>query len=208
MAKDNDNESKGVSLAKGPVLIVGLALLAFGILAMLLGDATSFTADPPSGTVSGQTFLGLEVNGWSSLLCIVAGALLVFGSPLHWGAKAMSILIALVLGGAAVLAYLNEGSALGLLAANGLTQLAWIIAAVVLLLLAFLPRVGGGKKREERGFSAERVVERESADLGLAARRRTTRTHREPNGDGARVVAPADGTTPESRETSRREQGR
>jgi hypothetical protein len=33
MAKNN--HGKGVSLAKGPVLIVGLALLAFGILALL-----------------------------------------------------------------------------------------------------------------------------------------------------------------------------
>jgi hypothetical protein len=28
-----NNDSKGISLAKGPVLIVGIALLAFGILA-------------------------------------------------------------------------------------------------------------------------------------------------------------------------------
>ena len=162
MAKDKDRESNGVSLAKGPVLIVGLALLAFGILAMLLGGATSFTADPPSGMVSGQTFLGLEVNGWSSLLCIGAGALLVFGSPLHWGAKSMSILVALVLGAAAVLAYLNDGGALGIFAANGLTELAWVVAAGLLLLLALLPRVGGGDKDDEREFSARRVVERES----------------------------------------------
>jgi len=74
----------------------------------------------------------------------------------------------------------------------------------VLLLLAFLPRVGGGKKdgdedrgtREERGFSAQRVVERESADPDLAARRRATRTQRDSNGQADRdqVVAPADGT--------------
>ncbi len=165
MAKNNDN--KGVSLAKGPVLLVGLALLVFGVLALLLGGATSFSADPPSGTVSGTKFLGLEVNGWSSLLFIVAGALLVFGAPLHWGAKGMSILVAIVLGAAAVIGYLNSDSVLGIFAANGLTELVWLIAAVLLLVLALLPRVGGGKQDEraprrerERPVERERVVER------------------------------------------------
>jgi len=212
MAKNN--QDKGVSLAKGPVLIIGLALLAFGVLALLLGGATSFTAKPLSGMVSGTTFLGLEVNGWSSLLFVGAGALLVFGSPLHWGAKGMSILVALVLGAAAILAYLNKDSALGIFAANGLTELVWATAAVLLLLLAFLPRVGGGKKdeegdedrgnREERGFSAQRVVERESPDSELAARRTRVSSA---NGQGGDVVAPADGSTPESRETTRRDDG-
>jgi hypothetical protein len=160
VAKDDDD--KGVSLAKGPVLIIGLVLLAFGIAAIVIGGATSFTAKPLSGMVSGKKFLGLEVNGWSSVLCIVAGALLVFGSPLHWGAKGMSILVGLMLGAAAVLAYLNKDTALGIFAANGLTEIAWIAAAVLLLLLALLPRVGGGGKDEERQFSARRVVERES----------------------------------------------
>lgn len=202
MAKNNDNQ--GVSLAKGPVLIVGLALLAFGILALVLGGATSFTADPPSGMVSGKTFLGLEVNGWSSLLFIVAGALLVFGSPLHWGAKGMSILVALVLGAAAILAYLNQDSALGIFAANGLTELVWFAAAVLLLVLALLPRVGDGdkgkkeRKPEKQEFDAKRVVERE---------RVKSETSRTTNGreSGSGVVAPAEGTTPESRETTRRE---
>jgi len=35
------------------------------------------------GNVNGKQFLGIEVNGWSSLLFIAAGALLVFGAPLH-----------------------------------------------------------------------------------------------------------------------------
>jgi Domain of unknown function (DUF4383) len=160
VAKDNDD--KGVSLAKGPVLIIGLILLAFGIVAIVIGGATSFTAKPLNGMVSGKKFLGLEVNGWSSVLCIVAGALLVFGSPLHRGAKGMSILVGLMLGAAALLAYLNKDTALGIFAANGLTEIAWIAAAVLLLLLALLPRVGGGDKDAEREFSARRVVERES----------------------------------------------
>ena len=164
------NDGKGISLAKGPVLIIGLAMLAFGILALISG-ATSFAAEPLDGIVSGTKFLGLEVNGWSSLLFIAGGALLVFGSPLHWGAKGMSIIVGAALIAAAVLAFINEDSALGIFAANGLTELVWLAAGLLLLLLALLPRVGKGKgdddergRRQERGFSAERVVDRESPD--------------------------------------------
>ena len=164
------NNGKGISLVKGPVLIIGLAMLAFGILALISG-ATGFTAKPLDGTVSGTKFLGLEVNGWSSLLFIAGGALLVFGSPLHWGAKGMSIIVGAALIAASILAFVNEDSALGIFAANGLTELVWLAAGALLLLLALLPRVGKGKdetrdddrgRRQERGFSAERVVERES----------------------------------------------
>jgi hypothetical protein len=165
MAKDNG--TKGVSLAKGPVLIIGLALLAFGVLALLVGGATGFAAKPLSGTVSGKTFIGLEVNGWSSLLFIAAGALLVFGSPAHWGAKSMSLLVGLALIAVAILAYIHKDSALGIFAANGLTELVWLAAGGLLLLFALLPRVGGGRKdtrRDQREFSARRVVERERLD--------------------------------------------
>lgn len=165
MARNRDG--KGISLAKGPVLIIGLAMIAFGILALLSG-ATGFAADPPSGTVSGDTFLGLEVNGWSSLLFVAGGALLVFGSPLHWGAKTMSLIVGAALIAAAVLAFINQDSALGIFAANGLTELVWLAAGALLLLLALLLRVGGGKhddgddrgRRQERGFSSQQVDER------------------------------------------------
>src|SRR3954468_3973539 len=91
---------KGVSLAKGPVALVGLAMLAYGVLAFIFG-ATSFAAHPLHGTVNGDHFLGLEANGWTALLFAVGGALLLFGSPLHWGAKTMSIIVGLVLGACA-----------------------------------------------------------------------------------------------------------
>jgi hypothetical protein len=182
MAKDHDG--RGISLAKGPVLIVGLALLAFGILALLIAGATSFTAKPLSGMVSGKKFIGLEVNGWSSLLFIGAGALLVFGSPLHWGAKLTSIVVGIALIAAAVLAFVDDDSALGIFAANGLTELVWLAAGVVLLVLALLPRVGGRtndepRRREE--FSAERVVDRESVEG--PDRARSTRSHRDTSWD-------------------------
>ena len=160
-------QDNGVSLAKGPVLIIGLALLVFGIAALLFGGAHDFTGNPPSS----EQFVGLELNGWSSLLFIGAGALLVFGAPRHWGAKAMSMIVGFGLIAAAILALVNERGALGIFAANGLTELVWLATGALLLLLAFLPRVGGRRKptdtdyddRDKQDFSAKRVVERDRA---------------------------------------------
>jgi hypothetical protein len=199
-------KSKGVSLAKGPVLIIGLTLLAFGVVALLIGGAHGFTAKPLSGVVSGKKFLGLEVNGWSSLLFIGAGALLVFGSPLHWGAKLMSMVVGIGLIAAAVLAYINKDSALGIFAANGLTELVWLAAGALLLLLALLPRVGGGKQedddeyddRDKQGFSAKRVVERDRVAAGTKPPTRADRSERETTWDEGQDEAAA------SRQGSRR----
>jgi hypothetical protein len=168
MAKDS--KSKGVSLAKGPVAIVGIALLAYGISGLIFGG-NGFTSDPVSGTAQGTKWLGLEANGWSNLLFAGAGALLLFGAPLHWGAKSLSLTVGLVLGAASVIALFDGDDVFGIFAANGLTKLVWGIAASVLLVLALLPRVGGKKdpgaepgarRGDTRRFEREtRTVERE-----------------------------------------------
>jgi hypothetical protein len=145
MARSKQN--KGVSLAKGPVGLIGIALLAYGVTALIFGGH-SFSAHALSGTVEGKTWLGLEVNAWSSLLFIGAGALLLFGAPLHWGAKTMSLVVGLALGAASVIALVDGDDVFGIFAANGLTKLVWGIAAAGLIVLALLPRVGGGKPRE------------------------------------------------------------
>jgi hypothetical protein len=153
-----EKKAKGVSLAKGPAALIGMALLAYGITGLLFGGR-GFTVDVPSGTVNGETWLGLEVNGWSNLLFIAAGALLLFGSPVHWGAKTMSLLVGLALGAASVIALVDGDDVLGIFAANGPTKLVWGVASAVLLVLALLPRVGG--KRDRRDERDERLLEHE-----------------------------------------------
>jgi hypothetical protein len=148
------SKTKGVSLAKGPVAVVGGLLLAYGITGLIFGGH-GFAAHPMSGTVNGKPWLGLEVNGWSSLLFIAAGALLLFGSPLHWGAKSMSLIVGLALGAASVIALVDGNDVFGMFAANGPTKLAWGAAAVVLLVIARLPRVGGGARDEQQRRPAD-----------------------------------------------------
>ena len=145
MARDKD---KGVSLAKGPVGLLGIALLAYGITGLIFGG-NAFAANPVDGTVQGTSWLGLEGNGWTNLLFAGAGALLLLGAPLHWGAKTLSLIVGLALGAASVIALVDGDDVFGIFAANGLTKLVWGIAAAVLLVLALLPRVGGNKDKAE-----------------------------------------------------------
>ncbi len=210
MARD---KKTGVSLAKGPVAIIGLLLLVFGVLAFILGGH-SFKADPISGTVNGEKFLGLEVNAWSSLLFVAAGLLLLFGSPLHWAAKSMSLIVGLVLGAASVIALYDEQDVFGIFAANGLTKLVWGAAATLLIVLSLLPRVGGKKRQadddgaRDTAVRREPGVERETTTRGPGSSSRSGTTRDEVGSRGVaddHVVAPASGTTRESQETTRRQ---
>ena len=158
MARSTDH--KGVSLAKGPVAIIGLALLAYGVTGLLFGGH-GFTAHAVSGTVTGKSWLGLEGNGWTNLLFAGAGALLVFGAPLHWGAKSMSLIVGLALGAASVISLVDGDDVFGIFAANGLTKLVWGIAAAVLIVLSLLPRVGRKRRDDDdRPVRREPVGER------------------------------------------------
>jgi hypothetical protein len=146
--RERRRRTQGVSLAKGPVGIIGLALLAYGLTGFVFGGR-SFTANPVDGTVNGDTWLGIEVNGWSNLLFIGAGALLLFGAPLHWGAKGMALVVGLALGAASVISIADGEDVFGIFAANGRTMLAWGAVSVALLVVALLPRVGGRRRDEE-----------------------------------------------------------
>jgi hypothetical protein len=145
--RDETAASPGVSLAKGPVGIIGLVLLAYGITGLIFGG-NEFTDQATGGTVNGDTWLGLEGNGWSNLLVIGAGGLLLFGAQLHLFAKAMALLVGLGFATAAIIALIDGSDVLGIFAANDATKLAWAIAAGVLIAVALLPRVGRRRAAE------------------------------------------------------------
>lgn len=149
---------KGVSLAKGPALVVGTILVVFGLAGLVQNnDFPSFSSAFPDGTAQGETLLGIEVNGWTGWLCIAAGALLLFGLAQHLVAKAMSLVVGLALAAAALFAVVDGEDVLGLAAANGATKLLFAVASVVLLVNVLMPRVGA--RRDEAG--ATRAVEAE-----------------------------------------------
>jgi hypothetical protein len=188
MARDTNKPGKGVSLAKGPVGILGLIAVIYGISALIFGGH-GFALHIPHGAVHGKTWLGLEVNGWSDLLFLAAGALLMFGAPLHWGAKGMSFLVGLALGIAAVIALIRGDGVFGIFAANHLTELVWGAAAVLLILVALLPRVGGNRGTEDRSQPVQRR-RRTTATRDADVHRDDAQQHETRQSVGARRTTP------------------
>jgi hypothetical protein len=138
--------STGVSLAKGPVWILGALGVAYGVTGLIFGGHGFTTSQVPHGGVTGTHWLGLVGNGWTNALFIAAGVMLLLFSPLHWGAKTGAMLVALALGAAAVIAVIRGNGVFGLFAANHVTEIVWGASAVVLALLSVLPRVGGTRE--------------------------------------------------------------
>src|SRR6201995_2216214 len=133
---------KGLSLARGPALILGTVLLAVGL--YLLYKARTFPpfSNFPNGDVTkdGDFLFGLfGANGWTAMLTAVAGSLLLFGAAQHLLAKTVSLIVGVALGAAAVIA-LVSGNVLGMAAANGWTKLGWAACAVILLFNTLVPR--------------------------------------------------------------------
>ena len=155
----NRQRTKGTSLAKGPVGLIGLALLAYGITALIFGGH-GFTHHALTGAVDGKTWLGLEVNGWSGLLFVAAGLLLLLGAPMHCGAKGISLIVGIALAVLCLIALANGHGALGIFAANGLTELVWGAAGALLIVLSLLPRVGGETKH---GYEHSAPIHRASS---------------------------------------------
>jgi hypothetical protein len=152
---DRDTHTvKGPGLARGPALIIGTILAVFGLILFLHDGATS-TGGFPDADVNAGTFLGFESNGWTAFVTTAAGVALLFGAAQHLLAKTMSLIVGVVLAACAVLALVNGPGVLGLAAANWATELGWGIAAVLLLLNLFAPRI-----KKEEPLERERALAR------------------------------------------------
>ena len=133
---------KGISLARGPALILGTILTAVGL--YLLYKARTFPpfSNLPNGSAvkDGDFLFGLfGANGWTGMLTAVGGGLLLFGAAQHLLAKTMSLIVGIALGAAAVIALIS-GNVLGMAAANGWTKLGWAVCAAILLFNTLVPR--------------------------------------------------------------------
>lgn len=132
-------DQPGLSLAKGPAILIGLGLTAAGLLGLLKNATFTPLGDFPDGAPGGTEIAGIEINGWTCWITILAGALLLFGAAAHLGAKLMSLVVGI---GLLCVAFIGvaQGDVLGLAASNWLTQLLWGLVGGVLVLNAFAPR--------------------------------------------------------------------
>jgi hypothetical protein len=153
----------GPSLAKGPALIAGSILVAFGLIGLLKNnDFPQFSSSFPDADVQGTNLLGIEVNGWTDFFAITAGALLLFGAAQHHLAKLMSLLVGLALAACAVIAVIDGQDVLGLAAANTWTKIGFAIAGGLMLLNALMPRT---TRRREVATSTAPAAARRDRDV-------------------------------------------
>lgn len=132
---------KGISLARGPALVLGTILLAAGLYFLYKQHNFPKFSNFPNGNapVDGKVFGIFGANGWTGMLTAVAGGLLLFGAAQHLVAKTMSLLVGVALGAAAIIAAVS-GNVLGLAAANRWTELGWAVVAAILLFNTVIPR--------------------------------------------------------------------
>jgi hypothetical protein len=133
---------KGISLARGPALILGTILQVAGLYFLYEQHLFPKFAEFPNGKVPapGKVFFGIfGANGWTGLLTAAAGGLLLFGAAQHLLAKTMSLIVGIVLGAAALIALIS-GNVLGLGAANDWTVILWGGSAAILLFNTLIPR--------------------------------------------------------------------
>jgi hypothetical protein len=143
MSATTTHTEKGAGLARGPALVLGTILLVAGL--YLLYKQNEFTplSQFPDGDAKpdGEVFFGIfGANGWTGMFTAIAGGLLLFGAAQHLLAKTMSLIVGVALAACAIIALISGDGVLGLAAANGATELAWAIAAAILLLNTLLPR--------------------------------------------------------------------
>jgi hypothetical protein len=166
----------GPSLAKGPALLAGTLLVAFGLAGLLKNsDFPSVSSSFPDGTVQGTNLLGFEVNGWTDFFAITAGALLLFGAAQHHLAKFMSLIVGLALAACAVIAVIDGEDVLGLAAANTWTKVGFAVAGGAMLINALMPRT---TRRREVGTTAAATAPPATAAAPSADA--ATTTHRRP----------------------------
>jgi hypothetical protein len=168
-ARPQTRIEKGISLARGPALVLGTVLLIAGLYFLYKQHTFLKFSNFPDGKApaDGKVFLGIfGANGWTGMLTAAAGGLLLFGAAQHLLAKTMSLIVGVALGAAAIIA-LVSGDVLGMAAANHWTELAWGGVAVILLFNTLAPR----RKRE---------VPVAVDDGALASGDRTVATRREP----------------------------
>ena len=133
---------RGVSLAKGPALVLGAVLEAAGLYFLYKQHTFLPWSNFPSGhaPVPGKVFFGIfGANGWTGMFTAVCGGLLLFGAAQHHLAKAMSAIVGVALGAAFVISLL-QGNVLGMAAANVWTKVGWAVCAAILLLNVWSPR--------------------------------------------------------------------
>jgi hypothetical protein len=195
---------RGVSLSRGPALVLGTILLVAGLYFMYKQHTFLKFSNFPSGNapVQAKVLEGIfGVNGWSGMFTAAAGGLLLFGAAEHMLAKTMSLIVGIALGAAAIIA-LVSGNVLGMAAANHWTELLWGISAVILLFNVAVPRrtrtvpVEAGAGTRRRGLRRHRAETAAAGAVAGAEAERVHQRHKQERRDGEGIDERRSGEEP------------
>lgn len=190
-SKTDETTEKGPGLARGPALIIGAILAAFGLLLFLNEGATPTDGFPDGAAAPGSTFLGFEANGWTAWFTTAAGALLLFGAAQHLLAKTMSLFVGLALAACVLISLVDGDDVLGLAATNVWTKIGWAIAAGLLLFNTLAPRVKHSSPDDDGDEGRRR---RETSATSTRHRTETLPADSRSDGDGRPVSSRDSGT--------------
>jgi len=187
-------EGAARTLAQSFALLLGLGLLAAGVLGFFFGDSSFGTGSDPSG----DTFLFFEVNGWHNVVHIASGALLVLFSLRAASAALALVIFGVVYAGVTVWGFVDGNDVANALAIDDADN--WLhlgIAAGSIAVGLVSGALGLKGRREHRRLTYEldeetppgrRPVDRDAAPERTEAGRDASGT--EP---GVRGDAPAEG---------------
>jgi len=189
---------RGLTPAQWYCLLAGAGLLLAGLFGFI-ADATFDTVRSgideeggnAPGRLQGDSFLGFEVNGWHNLVHVLSGVVLLSAFRKAGPARTVALAFGLVYGLVTILGLIDGEDVLGFIPVNGADNVLHLALSGLGIISALMSR---RDHSADAGGSRDETVDNGSAGNG----RQDARFDRE-------VVAPADGSTPQSRETTSRE---
>jgi len=139
------------TLAQKYCLLVGLALLVGGILGFI-ADATFDTGD----NLNGDSFLGLEVNGYHNVVHLVSGIVLLAAANSRPTAKVTAIAFGVAYGIITLIGLIDGQDVLDLIPVNGADNVLHIVLSLTGIAagLASATTKGAQRRRAQRHESA------------------------------------------------------
>ena len=135
-------------------LIGGVVALAFGALGFMVNstfDNASFGFDFDDEVLNGDLFLAVEVNGWTNVVNIAAGVLLLLAFPARAAARAMAVGVGLMYAVIAILGFIDGNEVFDFMVTNTVGNVVYALFAAIALIAGLLPSSHGGDShgREE-----------------------------------------------------------
>jgi hypothetical protein len=137
------------TLAETYCLVVGVALVAIGVLGFFLGgDSFDTGSNPPAD----ELFI-FDVNGWHNVVHIASGAFLLLMAPTARTAALGALLFGLVYGAVTVLGFIDGNDVFDVVAINDEDN--WLhvaFSATAILVGLMAGALGASARRDERNL--------------------------------------------------------